>query len=175
MGRLHNGSAAAPLPLSLIAQAIPKLTRHDLEALAERLIDHLDEQEPDPDIELNGDELDGSLAEDDFSPQNAGGLPGPGCPLSDPDMAVDDQGCDDINDDREEEHAAGEFSDPVARAEHRDRVRRQACFARRRRYRVWGGQERVEIVGYEFFREPNIPTRRQLLRRKRGVPRRPRG
>jgi hypothetical protein len=39
------------LPLALIAQAVPKLTRHDLEALTERLIDRLDELDPDPDFE----------------------------------------------------------------------------------------------------------------------------
>lgn len=56
----------ATLPLDLIAQAIPKLTRHDLEGLTERLIDLLDQLDGDIDVECNGDELDGSLGEDDF-------------------------------------------------------------------------------------------------------------
>ena len=50
---------AARLPLTLIAQAIPKLRRDDLEALAERLIDRLDQVDGDPDLE------DSDPAEDD--------------------------------------------------------------------------------------------------------------
>lgn len=41
----------SPLPLSLIEQAIPKLSRHDLEGLTERLIDHLDAIDGDADTE----------------------------------------------------------------------------------------------------------------------------
>jgi hypothetical protein len=83
------------LPLALIAQAIPKLTRHDLEALTERLIDYLDEQDGDLDIEPNGDELDGSNAEDDYGGgSNTGIYSHPGCPIADPDTACDDHGCD---------------------------------------------------------------------------------
>jgi hypothetical protein len=47
-----HGRAPA-LPLALIAQANPKLTRHDLEALTERLTDRLDELDPDTDLEDN--------------------------------------------------------------------------------------------------------------------------
>lgn len=43
------------LPLALIAQAIPKLSRHDLESLTERLIDRLDEIDGDPDLEPDDD------------------------------------------------------------------------------------------------------------------------
>lgn len=42
---------ASALPLTLLVQAIPMLSRHDLESLAERLIDRLDEIDPDPDAE----------------------------------------------------------------------------------------------------------------------------
>lgn len=83
-----------PLPLTLIAQAVPRLSRHDLEALTECLIDRLDRLEPDPDVERNGDELDGTGAEDDFCPQNEDWKGEPGCPLADPDLAVDDGACD---------------------------------------------------------------------------------
>lgn len=47
----HNRGRAAAFPLSLIAQALPKLSRCDLEALTERLIDRLDELDGDPDLE----------------------------------------------------------------------------------------------------------------------------
>jgi hypothetical protein len=40
-----------PLPLALIAQAIPRLTRHELACLTERLIDQLDRIGDDPDDE----------------------------------------------------------------------------------------------------------------------------
>lgn len=43
----HSGRTSV-LHLSLIAQAIPKLSRHDLEALTERLIDHIEQVEPVP-------------------------------------------------------------------------------------------------------------------------------
>lgn len=56
------------LPLSLLAQAIPMLSRNDLEALTERLIDRLDQIDGDADNE-DGDD----------------------------DRAVDDFGCDDAD------------------------------------------------------------------------------
>jgi hypothetical protein len=37
-----------------------------IERLVARLIEHLDEQDGDPDLEPNGDERDGSAAEDDW-------------------------------------------------------------------------------------------------------------
>lgn len=43
MASQPNFGRASALPLSLIAQAVPKLSRRDLEALTERLIDRLDE------------------------------------------------------------------------------------------------------------------------------------
>lgn len=102
---IETGRASA-FPLNLIAQALPRLTRHELEAVTERLIEYLDTLDPDPDVEPNGDELDGSLGEDDFHPQNEDWKAEPGCPISDPDFAVDDQGCDDPFEDREPEDRA---------------------------------------------------------------------
>jgi len=84
---LIQGRASA-LPLSLIAQAIPRLSRCDLEALTERLIDHLDDLDGDPDAE--DDDPAGQCDEDCLNT----GLPmmfiatrsheGAGCPISDP-------------------------------------------------------------------------------------------
>jgi len=154
MASQPNTGGPSGLPLSLIAQAIPRLSRHDLEALTERLIDHLDAFDGDPDFE----EID---AEDSFvlSGHATGcGSTGPGCEICDPDEAVDDKGCDDIN---------GDFSDPVTRAEQRERIRRTRCYLRRSAYRGLPS-------GYRLYDEPAVPTKRQLLKRKRGVPRRPR-
>lgn len=44
------------MPLQLVAQAIPGLSRRDLAALAERLIDRLDELDGDSDLEGQQDE-----------------------------------------------------------------------------------------------------------------------
>lgn len=40
-----------PLPLHLIAQAVPMLTRCELAAITERLLERLDELDGDPDLE----------------------------------------------------------------------------------------------------------------------------
>ncbi len=96
-GILHIrfGDAKA-LPLETLLSMIPSLPRHALDRLVERAIDHLDAQDGDSDVELNGDELDGTGGEDDFDECSGanmgGGWSGPGCPISDPDVAVDDQG-----------------------------------------------------------------------------------
>jgi len=44
----------------------PTLRRADVEAAVEHLVDMFDATEGDSDLELNGDELDGTGAEDDF-------------------------------------------------------------------------------------------------------------
>ena len=63
----HPGRASA-LPLSLLAQAIPMLTRFELANLTERLIDRLDlidgdtdAEDDDPDEEDDGREHEDSL------------------------------------------------------------------------------------------------------------------
>jgi len=64
----HAGSAPA-LPLHLLAQAIPMLTRNELASLTERLIDRLDLIDGDPDSEEDDppeDEHDRECCEGDF-------------------------------------------------------------------------------------------------------------
>ena len=78
------GRVSALPPLALLSQALPRLSRHELEGVVELLIDRLDEIDPDPDLEPNGDELDGSSAEDDYQPGSEGVFCLPGCPISDP-------------------------------------------------------------------------------------------
>ena len=71
-----------------------------LAAMAATFEQALDRHDGDPDVELNGDEFDSSHAEDDhpdigtdaLRPGMWGG--GPGCSISDPDAAVDDDPCD---------------------------------------------------------------------------------
>lgn len=90
--------------LTLISAAIPHLSRDALEGLVENLIDRLDALDPDPDLEPNGDERDGGMGEDEFvvhgGPER---LLGPGCPLADPDVAVDDEPCDEPYQDLEDQ------------------------------------------------------------------------
>lgn len=74
------------LPLNLIAQAVPFLTRSELAALADRLIDALDSTEPDPDLE--DDDPAGQYDEDTYTGRRPKGY-GAGCAISDPDAEHD--------------------------------------------------------------------------------------
>lgn len=82
--------------ISRMLSAIPSLPRPVLARLTDEMIQRLDEIDGDSDLELNGDELDGTGGEDDFieryGANMGGGWSGPGCPISDPDVSVDDQG-----------------------------------------------------------------------------------
>jgi hypothetical protein len=70
--------------MSFLLAAIPSLPRAELARLTDRLIERMDELDGDPDVELNGDEADGSgCSEDEFYPQANWQLH-PGCPISDP-------------------------------------------------------------------------------------------
>lgn len=51
MATLHNMGRPSGLPYSLLSQAIHRLTRAELEDLAQSLIDHMDAIDPDPDAE----------------------------------------------------------------------------------------------------------------------------
>ncbi|MEO6151867.1 MAG: hypothetical protein ABIT09_01240 [Croceibacterium sp.] len=98
----------APAAMPAVALILARYQRPQLEAFLSIALDLLDTMDGDGDAEddapeANGDEEDGSMGEDDFCEHNAGTDPGPGCKLSDADVAADDIGCDDINDDREEE------------------------------------------------------------------------
>lgn len=101
---LMGNVAAFPAtpPLAAVAAILGRFDRRTLEAFMTVAVELMDLADGDNDVEANGDELDGSQGEDDFGPQNAPlHLDGPGCPLSDPDMAVDDHACDEPEQDRE--------------------------------------------------------------------------
>lgn len=57
------------LPVALIGQAIRKLSRHELEAITERLLERLDELDGDPDLEDTHDQE----AIDEREPDSEGG------------------------------------------------------------------------------------------------------
>lgn len=75
-------------PPGRIIIALPA-TRPAIEALTEWLIDRLDAIDGDPDFELNGDDADGTSAEDEIC--NFPSHLGVGCEISDPDHCVTDE------------------------------------------------------------------------------------
>ncbi len=80
--RMNTGGPSG-LPLALISQAIPKLSRRDLVGLTERLIDRLDEIDGDPDIEE--DDPAGQCDEDEINTLlHNRWATGAGCTISDP-------------------------------------------------------------------------------------------
>lgn len=81
-------------PRLLHANVIPEellsvSDREEVGALVEYLIGILDFADGDTDLELAGDELDGSFGEDDFVDHNYSWRGEPGCPISDPDADLD--------------------------------------------------------------------------------------
>jgi hypothetical protein len=81
---IRIGRGAARLPADVALSLIPSLPRPVLERLAQRIIDHLDDLDPDPDVEANGDESDYTGSEDDCCPMWASGTDmDAGCPFAD--------------------------------------------------------------------------------------------
>ena len=79
MGMINHPSA-----LPALTAMLARYDRAALEDIVSAAIEVMDLMDGDTDLEPNGDELDGSMAEDDFGPQNANWLGYPGCPISDP-------------------------------------------------------------------------------------------
>lgn len=103
-GLLASGSQNGAIPLSglpesffvpmpAVTRILSQFDREKLGAAIEVMIALLDLTDVDSDTEANGDELDGSLAEDDFQDQNADWNGLPGCPLSDPGEDDDSDYC----------------------------------------------------------------------------------
>jgi len=88
MSALHIsiGRGASRLPADIALALIPSLPRPHLERLVQQLIDGLDAADGDPDVEP--EETDHSGGEDDSA---AIVHDGPGCPIADCDMGVDDE------------------------------------------------------------------------------------
>jgi hypothetical protein len=85
-----------------VARILSQFDRPKLEGFIAVAIGLLDVLDGDPDEEANGDELDGTCAEDEAGAELCvRSESGPGCLLSDDDSAVDDRNCDDINMDLE--------------------------------------------------------------------------
>ena len=99
MGAQMIGGASGLPSAALLESAIRRLSRDALADLCEQLIDRLDTIDGDSDIEPNGDELDGTGAEDDYQTGCEVAGPFPGCPISDPSEDGDSDYCE-ASDDR---------------------------------------------------------------------------
>jgi hypothetical protein len=164
-----------------LLRSLAEQGRPALESFIEAAIGVLDVIDGDPDFE------DATDAEDDFnlSKQAIGYTEGvPGCPVADSDYGIEDQPQDEESDLTPDygidqttclPDAMVIASDREASRPHLDRIRRVSCIPLYRRwYDGRARQERREIDRYALILPPIAPNRRQLLTRKRGVPRRPR-
>lgn len=99
--------AVVKLPLTLAYMVgCLKASRRANGAMLENEIAELDAVNGDPDIELNGDERDGSMGADDFCLHKVPlTLQGAGCPVSDPDTVLDNSSCDEPHQDLDHEDA----------------------------------------------------------------------
>lgn len=88
-------------------------------------IARLDALDGDPDLEETG-------IEDDFSPHPPGILSGAGCPISDPDEAIDDRPCDDV-------------ADPDLEFDHVDALAPSYGVDQTEPYRIGGGAFHVAV------------------------------
>ena len=167
--RRDEGGASAPsIPLDMLLSAIPSLPRSVLDRLTAQLIDHLDEMDGDPDLE---DSETGCPWVDERG-QWCGPGPIPDGPWYEDDEAEEDCGADNVGEDCDGGDVCDDrrpIADPQA---YREQVRKQRAARSFKLNRVraapWGYQGRM------LYREPVTPTTRSLLRRKRGMPRRPR-
>ena len=149
-----------------IHASLQPATRTAIEAQIEQLIDLLDQMDGDVDLEPSGDELDGSMGEDDFC-RNVVYAAGPGCPIADPDYGGEELG-------ELDNFYEPEFSDPAAYRDQILRIHALRCYPIRTQRRE-GRAVRSCILRHQLIDDPTVPTKRQIMRRKRGVPRRPRG
>lgn len=118
--------------LGAVVSLAAYLDSSELGAAIDALIARLDAAAGDPDLEANGDELDGNLSEDDVM-HHGGSFAG--CPVSDPGEDDDADEDDDpaggnVLDERHDADCEDEPDDADSRAlrkPHRDRIRRTQC------------------------------------------------
>ena len=151
------------------AALLANLDRSAIASAVEALVNLLDVLDGDPDAEANGDELDGNGAEDDFCDHNTPlSLEGPGCPIADPDTAIDDNGCDGDTD-REpedgglwpqyaEDQSAGPLpvspsTDRFLMKPHLHRLRATRC----ERFTYGGTNGGYRVTEYRLRDEPGTP------------------
>ena len=165
-------------PMPAVARILARFEREQLAGFIAVALDLIDTLDGDPDLE-NATDL-----EDDFalSRQALSYDTGPGCATTDTgeeddnDSGVEDdpKGIDPEEDLGAEERGEPEdwqeppVADPDAHREQMLRIQQTRCFPLLDR-------STRRINGHMLLVEPTVPTKGQLLRRKRGVPKRPRG
>ena len=70
-------------PMPAVALILSRFDRAQLSSFVEIAIELMDVADGNTDVETNGDELDGSSAEDDIWGHGGNGMDGPGCSLAD--------------------------------------------------------------------------------------------
>ncbi len=149
--RATPGAPASTLPLDVLLATIPSLPRPILARLTARLIDTLDELDGDPDLE---DDDPDTSAEDDplgFDPE-------------------EDYGAEELGENDGIGPDVRPIADPQAYREHRARLRRDRCYPLRKVAVGTNGDH----IARRLWIEPTVPSKRNILRRKRGIPRSPR-
>lgn len=181
MGSVSALPAVPPMPA--VARILSRFDRWQVEGFIAVALDLLDTFDGEADFENATD------VEDDFalSPNAIGYDTGPGCPASDTgedhdeDTGVEDSplGIDPEEDfggeelGEREEYTEPEVADEHERAKHLRRIRRSRCLALRERdWRT--GLRDGPVSGWMLLHEPTVPGVRAVLKRKRGVPKRPR-
>ncbi len=96
-------------PMPAVALILSRLDRTQLGSFVEIAIELMDVADGNTDVETNGDELDGSSAEEDIWGHGGNGMDGPGCSLADAGEEDDHAGgnVDDEGENADAEDAAG--------------------------------------------------------------------
>ncbi|MDQ3458593.1 MAG: hypothetical protein M3498_04685 [Deinococcota bacterium] len=163
--QIQGGASAPSIPLDQLLSAIPSLPRPVLSRLTEHLIERLDQIDGDPDVEDS--ESGNHLV--DASGQWCGRAPAPDGPWYEDDEPEEDVGAEEKGEDDGLGPDMRAIADRDAYREQLTRLHKERCFKLPRlRSTGIGAQEWV------LYQEPATPTKRSLLRRKRGLPRSPR-
>ena len=165
MGRIARFPGITPAPA--VMRILGRFDRPTLEAFLAVAIDLLDTLDGDPDTE--DDDPAGQCDEDGVNTRDNGSVA----------FAPDDLECGltpdwGINQTKPLAAAIVIEVDQEGMQAHRDRIRATRCVPEYQR--DWR-TEKLEPSTCDFIlvNEPTVPTKRQLLKRKRGVPRQPRG
>lgn len=191
MATRHNqGGASAPsVPLDTLLSAIPGLPRAVLDRLTAQLIDRLDEMDGDADDEdsdlgaqlMVAEGTDYDPAEDEVEFDGLAGDPtdaedddpGGGNVTDEPHDPEEDFGGEELGEDAQGGDVCDDtrpIADPAAYRDHVKRLQRERAFPVRPRTNPITKGYQVNML----YREPTTPTVRNILRRKRGLPRSPR-
>lgn len=151
-------AASAANPIPSLETIFAGFSRPAVENFVSLALDWLDKRDGDPDLESNQDE-----GEPDFQFNAIDWAGGAGCPISDPGGGYDG------DEEPDESEDLRPIADTLAAKQHLDRIRRD------RAMKIPAGPARYSFATWRLREWPAVPTKASLLRRKRGIPKRPRG